>query len=109
MELKENIREYKMYVGNLEYSVNETDLEQFIQQKGINVKNVRIVKDRITGRSKGFGFAEVNTEEELNTAISTLDGQELKGRKMRVDKARQRRFQSSFRRRQRFPGSRQHR
>ncbi len=105
MEMQENQdKGHRMYVGNLEYSVSDEELEQFMHDKGVNAKNVRVVRDRLTGRSKGFGFADVDNEEELNTAISNLDGQELKGRKMRVDKAQERRARSSFNRGPRRPG-----
>jgi len=89
---------FRIYVGNLEYGVTEQDLETFIQEKGFSAKEVRIIKDRISGRSKGFGFAEFETEDELNSAISALDGQDFKGRKVRVDRAREKTSRPSFNR-----------
>ncbi len=83
---------HRMYVGNIEYSVEEEELLKFMDERGVKVDNLRIVKDRITGKSKGFGFADMNSEEELSSAIEALDGQEFKGRKLKVDKARDKRL-----------------
>jgi len=93
---------YRMYVGNIEYSVGEEELLRFLDEKGVKVNNLRIIKDRVTGRSKGFGFADMSSEEELNSAIEILNGQELKGRKLKVDRARdkkniRRRFRRPYR------------
>jgi len=78
----------KIYIGNLEYGVTETDLRKAFEQKGIAVKEVRIITDRFTGKSKGFGFAEFESEEETQKAIDALNGQEINGRALRVSKAR---------------------
>lgn len=78
----------KVYVGNLEYSVVEDDIKSFFEEKGLQTKAVEVIKDKYTGRSKGFGFVEVGTEEEIQKAIELLDGQELKGRRLKVNKAR---------------------
>ncbi|UCG35647.1 MAG: RNA-binding protein [Candidatus Omnitrophota bacterium] len=80
--------EKKAYLGNLEYSVTEEELKGIIEEKGIQVKEVKVIKDRDSGRSKGFGFAEFETDEALNQAIEALDGLEVKGRKLKVNKAR---------------------
>lgn len=80
--------EKKVYIGNLEYGVTESDLKKAFEQKGIAVKELRIVTDKFTGKSKGFGFAEFETEEETQKAIDALNGQELNGRALRVSKAR---------------------
>ena len=87
----------KLYIGNLEYSVTEDDLRQAFSEKGVEVKDIRIIKDKFSGRSKGFGFAEVDSEEKIDQAISALDGQDLKGRKLRVSKARERQPRREFR------------
>lgn len=81
----------KLYVGNLNYTVTEEDLKQFFSEKGIEVKEVRIIKDKFSGRSKGFGFANLESEDKVQEVISSTDGQDLKGRKIRVSKARERR------------------
>lgn len=78
----------KIYVGNLEYSTTEDDLKAFFEEKGIQAKSIEVIKDKYTGRSKGFGFVEVESEETIQKAIELLDGQELKGRRLKVNKAR---------------------
>jgi len=79
--------EKKLYVGNLEYNATEDELKKIFADKGIEVKELKIIKDRFTGKSKGFGFIELNKEDDVQPAIDSLDGQELKGRKLRVSKA----------------------
>ncbi len=83
--------EKKIYIGNLEYSISEEELQKAIEEKGLKTAGVNIVKDKFSGRSKGFGFAEFDNEEDSKQAITSLDGFELKGRKLRVNKARRRR------------------
>jgi RNA recognition motif-containing protein len=79
--------EKKVYLGNLEFGVKEEDLKKFIEEKGIAVKEVKIITDKFSGRSKGFGFAEFETEEDAQKAIDALNEQEMNGRKLRVSKA----------------------
>ena len=78
----------KLYIGNLEYGVTEDSLKGFIEEKGITAKEVKIITDKYSGRSKGFGFAEFETEEQAQQAIDALNEQELNGRKLIVNKAR---------------------
>ncbi|MFH1594575.1 MAG: RNA-binding protein [Candidatus Omnitrophota bacterium] len=78
----------KLYVGNLEYSTTEEDIKAHFEEKGIKTKSVTLIKDKYTGRAKGFGFVEVETESEIEKAIEALDGQDLKGRKLTVNKAK---------------------
>ena len=80
----------RLYIGNLDYGATEEEITQAFADKGIEVKEVRIIKDKFSGRSKGFGFAEVDSEEKIEQAISSLDGQDLKGRRLRVSKAKER-------------------
>jgi len=80
--------ENKAYVGNLEYGVDEDILKSFIDGKGIQSKEVKVIKDKYTGRSKGFGFVSFETDEELQKAVEALDGQDLNGRALKVNKAR---------------------
>ncbi len=80
--------ENKIYVGNLEYSVDEAALKSFIEGKGLQAKEVKVINDKYTGRSKGFGFVAFETDEELQKAIEALDGQDLSGRALKVNKAR---------------------
>ncbi len=79
----------KLYVGNISYQTDENSLEQAFGQFG-SVKSVRVITDRETGRSRGFGFVEMETEEEAQTAIENLDGKEVDGRAVRVNIARER-------------------
>ncbi len=78
----------KLYIGNLSYDTSESDLKGFIEEKGTAPTEVRIISDRDTGRSKGFGFAEFETEEQAQAAINALNEQELAGRKLNVNKAK---------------------
>ncbi len=78
-----------IYVGNLSYDVAQDDLNTVFAEYG-EVKRVHLPKDRETGRSRGFGFVEMNTEEEEEAAINALDGAEWMGRQMKVNKARPR-------------------
>jgi len=80
--------ENKIYVGNLEYSVDEDVLKSFIDGKGLQAKDVKVIKDKYTGRSKGFGFVAFESDEELQKAVEALDGQDLNGRALKVNKAR---------------------
>ena len=79
----------KLYVGNLSYSVDSSELEQLFGQHG-QVVSAQIINDRDTGRSKGFGFVEMATDEEAQAAITGLNGQEHGGRTLTVNEARPR-------------------
>ncbi|MCK4463587.1 MAG: RNA-binding protein [Candidatus Omnitrophica bacterium] len=78
----------KLYVGNLDYNTTEDDIRNHFDQKGIQTKSITLITDKYTGRAKGFGFVEVESEEVLQKAIEALDGQELNGRKLTVNKAK---------------------
>ena len=77
----------KLYVGNLPFSTRDQALTDLFGQFG-TVESVRIITDRETGRSKGFAFVEMSTEDEANAAIEKLNGSELEGRAMTVSEAR---------------------
>jgi RNA recognition motif-containing protein len=79
----------KLYVGNLSYSTSETGLQTMFAQAG-EVKSVQIIKDRDTGRSKGFAFVEMGTQEEAEKAITMFNGKEVDGRALKVNIARPR-------------------
>lgn len=81
--------ETKLYVGNLSYNFGDTDLQALFEQAG-TVKSVQIIKDRDTGRSKGFAFVEMSTQEEAEKAISLFNGKEVDGRALKVNVARPR-------------------
>lgn len=78
-----------IYVGNLSYQVSQDDLNSVFTEYG-TVKRVYVPTDRETGRSRGFGFVEMGTDDEETSAIEALDGAEWMGRQMRVNKAKPR-------------------
>ena len=79
----------KLYVGNLSFNTSSQDLETMFGEVG-TVQSASVVEDRDTGRSRGFGFVEMSTKEEAQTAISTLDGKDLDGRNLKVNEAKPR-------------------
>lgn len=79
----------KLYVGNLSYSVDSSELQQLFSQHG-NVTSAQIINDRETGRSKGFGFIEMASDEEAEAAIAALNGAQHGGRALTVNEARPR-------------------
>ncbi len=84
-----------IYVGNLSYEVSQEDLSEVFSEYG-NVKRVHLPTDRETGRKRGFGFVEMESEAEEDKAIETLDGAEWMGRELKVNKARPRENRNSF-------------
>ena len=78
-----------IYVGNLSYEVTEDDLKQSFEQFG-QVESVAIITDKFTGKSKGFGFVEMASKAEGQSAIDGLNDTELKGRTLNVNEARPR-------------------
>ncbi len=79
----------KLYVGNLSFSATEQDLEEVFGEIG-TVESVNIIEDRDTGRSRGFGFVEMSSQEEAQNAIAELDGKEVEGRNLKVNEAKPR-------------------
>jgi len=79
----------KLYVGNLTYSVNESDLETLFSQFG-TVQSAQIIVDRDTNRSKGFGFVEMDSDAEAQAAIDGLNGHDHNGRNLTVNEAKPR-------------------
>jgi RNA recognition motif-containing protein len=77
----------KLYVGNLSYNVTDTELTKMFEPHG-TVESVQIIIDRDTGRSKGFGFVEMKSDEEAQAAIAALNGHESGGRALTVNEAR---------------------
>jgi RNA recognition motif-containing protein len=77
----------KLYVGNLPYSAKEESLKDHFSSAG-SVASVKIIIDRETGRSKGFGFVEMESDDAAQSAVSQLDGQEFEGRSLRVSEAK---------------------
>lgn len=83
----DNAMAKKLYVGGLAYSSNEDSVKDYFSQAG-SVASVAIITDKMTGRSKGFGFVEMSSEEEAQKAIEMFDGKEFEGRSLTVNEAR---------------------
>jgi cold-inducible RNA-binding protein len=79
----------KLYVGNLSFDTSSNELQTLFAQTG-TVESVSLIEDRDTGRSRGYGFVEMSTKEEGAAAIQKFNGQELGGRLLKVDEAKQR-------------------
>ena len=79
----------KLYVGNLSYEVSSSDLEKLLSEHG-TVESAEVISDRATGRSKGFGFVEMGSDQEAQAAIEALNGQDYGGRAITVNEARPR-------------------
>ncbi len=79
----------RLYVGNLPYGVSDTDLQNLFSSHG-TVASAQVVVDRMSGRSKGFGFVEMDSAEEAQAAIDALNEQDFNGRKLTVNEARPR-------------------
>lgn len=79
----------RLYVGNLSYQVSSSDLQELLSQYG-SVVSAEVINDRMTGRSKGFGFVEMTSEDEAQSAIESLNGFEHQGRTLTVNEARPR-------------------
>lgn len=77
----------KLYVGGLSYSTSEDALKSAFQEAG-TVESAVVIMDKMTGRSKGFGFVEMSSDEEAKKAIEMFDGKELDGRTVNVNEAR---------------------
>ena len=79
----------RLYVGNLSYQVDSSELQQLFAQHG-TVASAEVISDKLTGRSKGFGFVEMGTEDEAQAAIAALNGQDHGGRALTVNEAKPR-------------------
>ena len=79
----------KLYVGNLTYGVTNSDLEKMFEPFG-RVESAQVIMDRDTGRSKGFGFVEMGSDQEAQAAIAALSGKEVEGRQLTVNEAKPR-------------------
>src|SRR4051812_26364334 len=79
----------KVYVGNLGYGVSDSDLQQLFEPFG-TVQSAQVIADRDTGRSKGFGFVEMGSDQEAQAAIAALGGKEVGGRPLTVNEAKPR-------------------
>ena len=81
--------EAKLYVGNLPFSTGDSDLQDLFAKAG-TVKSAQVIKDRASGRSKGFGFVEMSSDEEAQNAITMFHGKDFSGRPLTVNIARPR-------------------
>lgn len=79
----------KLYVGNMGYDVSSSDLERLFSAHG-EVRSAEVISDRMTGRSKGFGFVEMGSDQEAQAAIAALNGKDHGGRVLTVNEARPR-------------------
>src|SRR5438128_9130559 len=77
----------KLYVGNLGFGVTDSDLQRLFEAHG-TVQSAQVIMDRDTGRSKGFGFVEMGSDQEAQAAIQALNGKEVEGRALTVNEAR---------------------
>ena len=78
-----------IYVGNLSYQLTDGELEELFTEFG-SVSNARVIADKYSGRSKGFGFVEMPNQEEAEEAIRQLEGKEVNGRNIKVNEAKRR-------------------
>jgi len=81
------MEEKKLYVGGISYDSTDDSLKSAFGQAG-TVESATVIMDKMTGRSKGFGFVEMSTAEEAQKAVEMLDGQEIDGRRVKVNVAR---------------------
>ncbi len=81
--------EARLYVGNLSFKTTEEGLRQVFERDGRQVVDCKIISDRETGRSRGFGFVEMASKEDADKAVAALDGVEIDGRALRVNIARE--------------------
>ncbi|MGH9750655.1 MAG: RNA recognition motif domain-containing protein [Candidatus Polarisedimenticolia bacterium] len=79
----------RLFVGNLSFETEDADLKELFATSG-TCESASVMKDRLTGRSRGFGFVEMASEDEARKAVTELDGRELRGRNIRVSEARER-------------------
>ena len=78
----------KLFVGNLPYSANETDVQNFFSTQGVTVDTVTVMRDRFTGQARGFGFVEIQDDASAQRAVESCHGKDLMGRTVVVNEAR---------------------
>ncbi len=78
----------KLFVGNLPYSANETDVQSFFEGAGVALDSVTVMRDRFTGQARGFGFVEISDDDAAQRAVDMCNGKELMGRALVVNEAR---------------------
>lgn len=78
----------KLFVGNLPYAANETDVQNFFAGQGVTVDTVTVMRDRFTGQARGFGFVEIQDDAAAQQAVENCHGKDLMGRTVVVNEAR---------------------
>ncbi|MBS1873217.1 MAG: RNA-binding protein [Acidobacteria bacterium] len=78
----------RLFVGNLPYAANETDIQNFFSDAGFSVDSVNVMRDRFSGEARGFGFVEINDEQQAQSAIAACNGKDLLGRALVINEAR---------------------
>ena len=78
----------KLFVGNLPYAANETDVQNFFSSQGVVVETVTVMRDRFTGQARGFGFVEIEDDAAAQQAVENCHGKDLMGRTVVVNEAR---------------------
>lgn len=78
----------KLFVGNLPYTANETDVQNFFTENAVTIDSVTVMRDRFTGQARGFGFVEINDDAAAAHAVETCHGKDLMGRTLVVNEAR---------------------
>jgi RNA recognition motif-containing protein len=78
----------KLFVGNLPYTANEQDLQNFFADNGVTIDTVTVMRDRFTGQARGFGFVEINDDAAAQKAVDSCHGKEMMGRTLVVNEAR---------------------
>ncbi len=78
----------KLFVGNLPHDISDGELNEFVANAGFRVTSAVVIRDRMTGQSRGFGFVELAEDEDFQRAIGGLNGQSLHGRRLTVNEAR---------------------
>jgi RNA recognition motif-containing protein len=78
----------KLYVGNMSFDTTEDELRAYFEQNGITPKSVTLIKDKYTGKAKGFGFVEVESQEAVQKATEAMNSKEFSGRTLTVNEAK---------------------
>lgn len=81
----------KLYVGNLPFKASEQDIQDLFSEAGLQVASISLIRDRYTNQLRGFGFVEIDNDDEALRAIQELNGKELMGRALTINEARPRR------------------
>jgi cold-inducible RNA-binding protein len=78
----------RLFVGNLPYTANETDVQNFFTDAGYTVDSVNVMRDRFSGEARGFAFVEINDDQQAQSAVASCNGKDLSGRALVINEAR---------------------